>query len=334
MNTFGRSFRCTTFGESHGKALGVVIDGCPAGIELSEADIQPMLDRRRPGTSDLTSPRKEPDRVDIVSGTFEGRTTGCPIAMLVRNRDSRPVDYEQIAGVFRPGHADFCYQKKYGIRDFRGGGRSSGRETVARVAAGAVAMKCLSLRGISITGKILEIHGKTIPCDMEEEIRKAQSGGDSVGGIVEISACNCPPGLGDPVFGKLDALIAHAMMSIGAVKGVEIGAGFAAARLKGSEHNDQMKQGAFLSNNAGGILGGISNGNDIIVRIAVKPTPSIAIPQKTIDVSGQEVEISIEGRHDPCIVPRIVPVAEAMLALVLLDCLLEDAKYHNISGSE
>jgi chorismate synthase len=327
MNTFGRSFRCTTFGESHGKAVGVVIDGCPPGIELFESDIQPLLDRRRPGQSDLTSPRKEPDRVEILSGTFEGRTTGTPIALIVRNVEFRSADYDRIAAIFRPGHADYTWQKKYGIRDYRGGGRSSGRETVARVAAGAVAMKCLSRHNISIGSTIIEVHGKTIPCDMEDEIRKAISEGDSVGGIVEIFACNCPPGLGDPVFGKLDALIAQAMMSIGAVKGVEIGDGFCAARMYGSEQNDQMGEDGFLSNHAGGILGGISNGNDIVVRIAVKPTPSISSPQKTLDITGRETEIVIEGRHDPCIVPRIAPVAESMLALVLMDCYLEQEKY-------
>ena len=327
MNTFGRSFRCTTFGESHGKAVGAVIDGCPPGIELFESDIQPLLDRRRPGQSDLTSPRKEPDRVEILSGTFEGRTTGTPIALMVRNVEFQSADYDRMAGIFRPGHADYTWQKKYGIRDYRGGGRSSGRETVARVAAGAVAMKCLSRHNISIGSTIVEIHGKTIPCDMEEEIRNAIAAGDSVGGVVEICACNCPPGLGDPVFGKLDALIAQAMMSIGAVKGVEIGDGFCAARVFGSEQNDQMGESGFLSNHAGGILGGISNGNDIVVRIAVKPTPSISSPQKTVDITGRETEIVIEGRHDPCIVPRIAPVAESMLALVLMDCYLEQEKY-------
>lgn len=327
MNTFGRSFRCTTFGESHGKAVGVVVDGCPPGMELSESDIQPLLDRRRPGQSDLSSPRKEPDRVEILSGTFEGMTTGAPIAMLVTNVDHRSADYDQIAGIFRPGHADYTWQKKYGIRDHRGGGRSSGRETIARVAAGAVAMKYLSGHSISISSSFVEIHGKTLLREMEDEIRKARSRGDSVGGIVEITASNCPPGLGDPVFGKLDALIAHAMMSIGAVKGVEIGDGFAAARMFGSDHNDQMDETGYLSNHAGGILGGISNGNDIIVRIAVKPTPSISVLQKTQDVEGRKTEITIQGRHDPCIVPRIAPVAESMLALVLVDCWLEQKKY-------
>jgi chorismate synthase len=327
MNTFGRNFRITTFGESHGAAVGVVIDGCPSRLELSTQDVQPFLDRRRPGASPLTSARKESDRVEILSGVFEGKTTGAPVAMMVKNEDVRPEDYAALRDVFRPGHADFTYQEKYGIRDHRGGGRSSGRETVARVAAGAVAMKILGQAGIRITGTILEVHGKTSPGEIEQEILAAKTAGDSVGGIVEIVAQGCPAGLGDPVFGKLDAMIAGAMMGIGAVKGVEIGDGFAAARKSGSGNNDPITRDGFASNHAGGILGGISTGQEIVVRIAVKPTPSIAKPQKTRDVNSDEVEIAIKGRHDPCIVPRIVPVAEAMLALVLADCLLEQAKY-------
>ena len=327
MNTFGNNFRITTFGESHGPALGVVIDGCPAGMELSEIDIQPLLDRRRPGTSHLTSPRKEGDKVEILSGIFEGKTTGTPIALMVRNENQQSKDYEELKEKFRPGHADFTYQVKYGIRDHRGGGRSSGRETLSRVAAGAVAMKCLAERGITITGTIREVHGKTNPVEIENEILAVKSTGDSVGGIVQVTATGCPVGLGDPVFGKLDALIAGAMMGIGAVKGVEIGDGFTAARKFGSENNDPMTADGFASNHAGGILGGISSGQDIIVRIAVKPTPSIAKIQQTRDIHGNVCEISIGGRHDPCIVPRIVPVAEAMLALVLMDCILEQAKY-------
>lgn len=327
MNTFGRNFRITTFGESHGAAVGVVIDGCPPRIELSAGDIQPLLDRRRPGTSPLMSPRKEPDRVEILSGIFEGTTTGTPIALLVRNEDSHSGDYDTLKDVFRPGHADFTYQEKYGIRDYRGGGRSSGRETVGRVAAGAVAQKILSAHGIAITGKILAVHGKSGQQEIEAEIRSAKEAGDSVGGIVEIVARGCPAGLGDPVFGKLDALIAGAMMSIGAVKGVEIGDGFAAAGKLGSGNNDQMTADRFLSNHAGGILGGISSGQDIVVRIAVKPTPSIQKMQTTRDCHGNQVDLSIQGRHDPCIVPRIVPVAEAMMALVLVDCWLEQEKY-------
>jgi chorismate synthase len=327
MNTFGRNFKITTFGESHGTAIGVVIDGCPAGIKLAEEDIQPFLDRRRPGTSPLTSPRQEMDRIEILSGIFEGITTGMPIAMIVRNQDTRPGDYDALKDVFRPGHADFTYQEKYGIRDHRGGGRSSGRETVGRVAAGAVAMKFLARQGISITGMILEVHGKTTLREIEQEILAAKECGDSVGGIAEIVASGCPAGLGDPVFGKLDALVAGAMMGIGAVKGVEIGDGFAVAQKFGSENNDPMTADGFAGNHAGGILGGISTGQDIVVRIAVKPTPSIAKVQQTRDMNGNVVDISVVGRHDPCIVPRIVPVAEAMLALVLVDCLLEQAKY-------
>jgi chorismate synthase len=327
MNTFGRNFRITTFGESHGPALGVVIDGCPAGMALSESDIQPFLDRRRPGTSPLTSPRKESDKIEILSGIFEGKTTGTTIALMVRNENQQSKDYEELREKFRPGHADFTYQEKYGIRDHRGGGRSSGRETLSRVAAGAVAMKCLAKRGITITGTICEVHGKKDPAEMEQEILAAKAAGDSVGGIVQVTATGCPTGLGDPVFGKLDALIAGAMMGIGAVKGVEIGDGFAAAEKFGSENNDPMTADGFLSNHAGGILGGISSGQDIIVRIAVKPTPSIAKIQKTRDIHGNVVDISVGGRHDPCIVPRIVPVAEAMLALVLMDCVLEQEKY-------
>jgi chorismate synthase len=329
MNTFGRNFRCTTFGESHGAALGVVIDGCPPGIDLCEEEVQALLDRRRPGRSDLSTQRKEPDRVRILSGVFEGRTTGAPIAMTVMNTDVRSEDYMALKDVFRPGHADFTYDAKYGARDHRGGGRSSGRETVARVAAGAVATKLLSQRGIEITGTILEIGGETDPGRMESAIRDAMDERDSVGGIVECVARNCPPGLGDPVFGKLDAAIAGAMMGIGAVKGVEIGEGFGAARMMGSEHNDQIDREGFMSNHAGGILGGISNGSDIVVRIAVKPTASIGKEQRTIDRYRNPVTISVKGRHDPCIVPRIVPVAESMLALVIADSLLEQEKYRS-----
>ncbi len=334
MNTFGRNFRCTTFGESHGKAIGVVIDGCPPGLALSEADIQPLLDRRRPGRSPLASARQEADRVEILSGVFEGRTTGAPIVLLIENRDVRSGDYEPLRTLFRPGHADFTYQAKYGLRDHRGGGRSSGRETAARVAAAAVAMKILAARGIRIAAKIMEIHRRTDPAEMEREIAAAQAAGDSVGGVVEVAATGVPPGLGDPVFGKLDAQIASAMMGIGAVKGVEIGEGFRAARLFGSENNDPITPQGFASNHAGGILGGISTGQEIVVRIAVKPTASIRKVQSTVDTENRPVEISIQGRHDPCIVPRILPVAESMLALVILDCLLEQAKYRSLDAGE
>ncbi len=327
MNTFGRNFRCTTFGESHGTALGVVIDGCPAGIFLCEEDIQPVLDRRRPGQSELVSQRKEPDRVEILSGVFGNKTTGAPVALVIRNADSNSRDYADLAGVFRPGHADITWQKKFGFRDHRGGGRSSGRETVARVAAGAVAIKVLRQAGIAVNARILEIHGKTTPEEMDREIRAARDSGDSVGGIVEIIAKGCPAGIGDPVFGKLDAMIAGAMMGIGAVKGVEIGDGFGPAAVFGHENNDPIVKDGFMSNHAGGILGGISTGADIVARIAVKPTPSISREQKTISTCGEPQTISVHGRHDPCIVPRIVPVAESMLALVILDALIEQAKY-------
>jgi len=323
MNTFGKNFRVTTFGESHGKALGAVIDGCPAGLALGEEDIQGLLDRRRPGKGPLGSARGEKDRVEILAGTFEGTTTGMPIALLIENEDVRSQDYAQLRDAFRPGHADVTYFAKYGIRDHRGGGRSSGRETVARVAAGAVALRILEGNGITVTGRIVEVHGTTGPQEIEHEILAAKEAGDSVGGIAEIVATGCPAGLGDPVFGKLDAAIAGAMMGIGAVKGVEIGDGFAAAGKFGSENNDPMTADGFSSNHAGGILGGISTGQEIVVRIAVKPTPSIAKIQKTRDIHGNVVDISVKGRHDPCIVPRIVPVAEAMLALVLVDALLE-----------
>lgn len=327
MNTFGRNFAVTTFGESHGPAVGAVIDGCPSRVPLSETDIQPFLDRRRPGRSPLTSGRIETDVVEILSGTFEGKTTGTPIALFVRNRDMNSTDYEPFREKFRPGHADFTYQEKYGIRDFRGGGRSSGRETVGRVAAGAVALKCLAGHGIAVSSRILSVHGVTGEKEIDREILSAKSSGDSVGGIAEIVATGCPAGLGDPVAGKLDAAIAGAMMGIGAVKGVEIGDGFAVAGRFGSENNDPMTGTGFASNHAGGILGGISSGQDIVVRIGVKPTPSIAKVQKTRDIHGNEVDITVGGRHDPCIVPRILPVAEAMLGLVLIDAVLEQQKY-------
>lgn len=330
MNTFGRFFRVTTFGESHGPAIGAVVDGVPPGLPLSAGDIQPMLDRRRPG-GPLASPRKETDAVEILSGVFEGRTTGTPIALLIRNRDVRSGDYDALRDVFRPGHADYTYLRKYGLRDHRGGGRSSGRETAARVAAGAVAVAVLKTHGIAVAGSVREVHGKTDPAEMEAEVRAAQARGDSVGGIVEVRASGVQPGLGSPVFGKLDAAIAGAMMGIGAVKGVEIGEGFAAARLYGSENNDAMDASGFLSNHAGGVLGGISTGQEVVVRLAVKPTPSIALPQRTVDVHGEEREIAIKGRHDPCIAFRLVPVAEAMLALVLVDAVLEQGMYGTVA---
>jgi chorismate synthase len=350
-NSFGRIFKVTTWGESHGEAIGVVVDGCPSGLELSEAEIQHELDRRKPGVSEVTTERKEVDKVTILSGVFEGRTLGSPISMLVWNKDVDSSPYEPLKDIPRPGQADFSYQMKYGIRDYRGGGRASGRETVARVAAGAIAKKVLKTFGIQILGHVVEIGGirardvhveeivgnverNAVRCAdleaarrMEALIKKVKEEGDSVGGIVEVIVLGVPPGLGEPVFNKLDAELAKALMSIGAVKGVEIGAGFGAASMKGSEMNDEfiIKDGRTRTrtNNAGGILGGISTGEPVIARIAVKPTPSIAKPQRSVDIiKMEEVEIEIKGRHDPCICPRIVPVAEAMVALTLVDCLM------------
>ena len=348
-NTFGQIFRVMTWGESHGAAMGVVVDGCPAELELSEADVQHELDRRKPGVSELTTERKEADEVKILSGVFGGKTLGTPISMLVWNKDVDSSPYERIKNVARPGQADFTYQMKYGIRDYRGGGRASGRETVARVAAGAIAKKILAMHDIQILGHVVEIGGivakevgieelrknvdkNAVRCadseaagKMEALIKQVKAAGDSVGGIVEVIAFGVPTGLGEPVFDKLDAELAKALMSIGAVKGVEIGAGFAAARMKGSEMNDEfiIKEGriSVRTNNAGGILGGISTGAPVVCRIAVKPTASISKPQRSVDMAKmEEVELKIEGRHDPCICPRIVPVAEAMVALVLVDC--------------
>ena len=329
--------------------MGVVVDGCPVELELSEADVQHELDRRKPGVSELTTERKEADEVKILSGVFDGKTLGTPISMLVWNKDVDSSPYERIKNVARPGQADFTYQMKYGIRDYRGGGRASGRETAARVAAGAIAKKILAMHDIQILGHVVEIGGivakevgieelrknvdkNAVRCadseaagKMEALIKQVKAAGDSVGGIVEVIAFGVPTGLGEPVFDKLDAELANALMSIGAVKGVEIGAGFAAARMKGSEMNDEfiIKEGRIRTktNNAGGILGGISTGAPVVCRIAVKPTASISKPQRSVDMAKmEEVELKIEGRHDPCICPRIVPVAEAMVALVLVDC--------------
>ncbi|MEA2032815.1 MAG: chorismate synthase [Euryarchaeota archaeon] len=348
-NTFGNIFKVTTWGESHGAAMGVVVDGCPAGLELSEADVQHELDRRKPGVSEITTERKEADEVKILSGVFDGKTLGTPISMLVWNKDVDSSPYERIKNVARPGQADFTYQMKYGIRDYRGGGRASGRETAARVAAGAIAKKILAMHDIQILGHVVEIGGiiakevgieelktnvdeNAVRCadseaagKMEALIKQVKAAGDSVGGIVEVIAFDVPTGLGEPVFDKLDAELAKALMSIGAVKGVEMGAGFAAARMKGSEMNDEfiIKEGRISTrtNNAGGILGGISTGAPVVCRIVVKPTASISKPQRSVDMAKmEEVELKIEGRHDPCICPRIVPVAEAMVALVLVDC--------------
>jgi chorismate synthase len=339
-NTLGKLFTVTTFGESHGPALGCIVDGCPPGMALSEADIQPWLELRRTGTSRHTSQRKEPDQVKILSGIFEGRTTGTPIGLLVENQDQRSRDYEKIKDRFRPGHADYTYQQKYGFRDYRGGGRSSARETVMRVAAGAIARKYLAERlGVQIRGYLaqlgpLELEPKSIDTsydnpffspdpsrleELEQYMIDLRRDGDSVGARVNVIASGVPVGLGEPVFDRLDAQIAHAMMSINAVKGVEIGAGFAAVAQRGSQHRDELTPQGFRSNNAGGILGGISTGQDIVVSIALKPTSSITIPGETIDVDGNVTDVITTGRHDPCVGLRATPIAEAMLALVLMD---------------
>lgn len=338
-NTFGEIVRVTTFGESHGEAIGAVLDGILPGIPLSQADIQWELDRRRPGQSSVSTQRNEKDAVRILSGVFEGKTTGTPICLIINNDDQKSFHYDALREIFRPGHADFTFWKKYGLRDYRGGGRSSGRETAGRVAAGAVAKKLLSERGISITAFALMIGGvfgetedlsaiESNPVraadtqkalEMEESVLAAKREGDSVGGIVKCIIKGCPVGLGDPVFFKLDARLASAFFSVGAVKGFELGAGFEAANMRGSENNDAMAGGNFLSNNAGGILGGISTGEDIVIRAAIKPTPSVTKEQQTCDIHGSDRTIRIEGRHDPCIVPRIIPVLEAMAALVILD---------------
>jgi chorismate synthase len=343
MGSFkGRILRVATFGESHGPGLGVVLEGVPAGLELDRAQIQDELDKRRPGTSPHVSPRREPDQVEILSGLAEGITLGTPIAMLVRNQDARTRDYSELAKVFRPGHADYTYWRKYGTTPQPGGGRASGRETLARVAAGAAAKVMLEPIGISFAaytvsvgkvqaGRIDPKFAMTHPLRaadpdlaeaMVEEINKARESGDSVGGVVELVVENAPAGLGDPVFDKLDGLLGGAMFSIGGVKGVEIGAGFGAAIRRGSENNDQMGPEGFLSNHAGGILGGISNGQPIVMRLAVKPTPSISREQSTQDIDGRQTVISIKGRHDPCLCPRVAPVAEAMAALVIADAWL------------
>ena len=343
-NTLGTLFTVTTYGESHGPALGCVVDGCPPGLPLTEEDIQRDVERRRSGTSRYTSQRREPDRVRILSGVFAGVTTGTPIGLLVENTDQRSYDYEKIKDQFRPGHADYTYQQKYGLRDFRGGGRSSARETVMRVAAGAIARKFLAAKGIEIFGylaqmgsirlALLDRHAidtnpffcaepARVP-DLEAMIDALRRDGDSIGARVNVVATGVPPGLGEPVFDRLDADLAHAMMSINAVKGVEIGAGFASVEQRGSQHRDQMTPQGFLSNEAGGTLGGISSGQDVLVSMAIKPTSSIVKPGRSIDVAGQPVEVVTTGRHDPCVGLRAVPIAEAMLALVLADHYLRD----------
>ncbi|MFD2117077.1 chorismate synthase [Paenibacillus yanchengensis] len=338
-STFGERFKVTTFGESHGVAVGVIIDGVTPGIEIDESYIQVQMDRRKPGQSSVTTPRKEYDKINIVSGIFEGKTTGAPMSIILYNKDMRPEAYSDIKNSFRPGHADFTYLQKYGHRDHRGSGRASGRETASRVAAGAVARKSLEGRGVSVvafTKAIGGITGETFdetiieknavraadPIAAEKMIQKVEAlaaAGDSCGGIVECRIRGVVPGIGEPTFDKLDAELAKAMLSIGAVKGIEIGSGFAAAEMQGSEHNDQMDKNGFKTNHAGGIVGGISTGAEIVFRIAVKPTSSISVPQQTMNQAGEETEIVTIGRHDPCICPRIVPVVEAMACLVIED---------------
>lgn len=342
-NTFGRSFSVTTFGESHGVALGAIVDGCPPGLELSEADLQRDLDRRRPGQSKYTTQRREEDRVRILSGVFEGRTTGTPIGLVIDNTDQRSRDYSKIKDVFRPAHADFTYQRKYGIRDYRGGGRASARETAMRVAAAGIAKKYLREHcGTVIRGFLSQIGGiKPIARDWDEVennpffcpdpaqvaaiaelIDALRRQGDSIGARVSVVAESVPAGLGEPVFDKLDADLAHALMSINAVKGVEIGSGFEVVTQRGTEHRDEMDASGFLSNQAGGILGGISTGQDIVVSLALKPTSSLTTPGRGLNEQGEAVEVVTTGRHDPCVGIRATPIAEAMVALVLMDHLL------------
>jgi chorismate synthase len=339
-NSFGRLFVVTTFGESHGAAIGGIVDGCPPGLALCAADLQVDLDRRRPGRSRHTTQRRESDRVEILSGLFEGKTTGTPIGLIIRNEDQRSNDYSGIAAKFRPGHADYTYTMKYGTRDYRGGGRSSARETAIRVAAGGVAKKYLRDRlGIEVRGFLSQLgpirpkgldwaqveqnpffcpDAQTVP-ELEAYMDALRKDGDSIGAEVTVVATGVPPGLGEPIFDRLDADIAHALMSINAVKGVEIGAGFGSVTQKGSEHRDPLTPEGFQSNNAGGVLGGISSGQDVVARIALKPTSSIRLPARTIDRAGAPTEIVTKGRHDPCVGIRATPIAEAMLAIVLMD---------------
>lgn len=343
-NSLGVLFKVTTWGESHGPATGAVVEGCPSGIDITESDIQKALDRRKPGMIASSSPRKEEDAVKILSGTFLGKTTGTPISLIMENKNVDSSAYEEIKDVFRPGHGDYTYFKKYGIRDYRGGGRASARETAARVAAGAIAGKIISREGIEVLayakalGGIVVIPGRisrediaasSLMCPdpdatraMEKKLEEARRSGDSLGGIVEIIVRGCPPGLGEPVFDKMDADLAKALMGIGSVKGVEIGAGFQVAEMTGSEANDSIAPTGFLTNHAGGILAGITTGQDIIIRVACKPIASITKVQKTIDIHGNPAEISIKGRHDVAVIPRIIPVCEAMVSIVLADYLL------------
>ena len=339
-NSFGKLFTVTSFGESHGAALGCIIDGCPPGLELSEADMQRDLDRRKPGTSRHTTQRREADEVKILSGIFEGKTTGTPIGLVIENTDQRSKDYSKISEQFRPAHADYTYTHKYGVRDYRGGGRSSARETAMRVAAGAVARKFLEQRlGIRIRGYLSQlgpikaekldwdqVHQNPFFCpdadkvpEMEAYMDALRKEGDSIGARINVVAEGVPPGLGEPIFDRLDADLAHALMSINAVKGVEIGAGFDCIEQKGTEHRDEMTPEGFLSNNAGGVLGGISSGQPIVASIALKPTSSLRLPGRSIDVHGNPVEVVTTGRHDPCVGIRATPIAEAMMAIVLMD---------------
>jgi len=339
-NTLGSLFTVTTFGESHGVAIGCIVDGCPPGMALSEADIQPDLDRRKPGTSRHTTQRREDDCVRILSGVFEGKTTGTPIALLIENTDQRSKDYSDIAQSFRPGHADYSYQQKYGIRDYRGGGRSSARETAARVAAGAIAKKWLHERyGVKIRGYLSqlgpirienvdwhEIERNPFFCpdaskvaEMETFMDALRKSGDSIGARLTVVAEGVPPGWGEPVFDRLDADIAHALMSINAVKGVEIGDGFACVEARGTDYRDEITPDGFMSNHAGGVLGGISSGQNVVAHIALKPTSSIRLPGQSVNLHGETAEVMTTGRHDPCVGIRATPIAEAMLALVLID---------------
>ncbi len=338
-NSFGTLFKVTTFGESHGKALGAIIDGVEAGLELSAEDIQKDLDKRKPGTSELVTSRKESDKVQILSGVFQGKTTGTPIALVVFNEDQNSSSYENLKEIFRPGHADYTYFKKYGVRDYRGGGRSSGRETISRVAAGAIARKILLKSNITICAYVIKAAGieckkvdlseidknymRAPDCEtagaMKQKILQLKSEGNSAGGIVECVIKGVPAGIGEPVFDKLNADLAKAMMSIPSIKGIEFGIGFGCADMTGLDNNDQMSSEGFLSNNSGGILGGISTGQDIMFRLAIKPTPSISQAQMTIDIAGKDALCNISGRHDPCICPRMVPVVEAMAAITIVD---------------
>lgn len=351
-NSFGDVFRVTTYGESHGKGIGVVIDGCPSGMSLSPQDFESEMSRRRPGLGAFDTPRKEEDRVEILSGVFEGLTTGAPISLFILNKDARSQSYEILKSLFRPGHADYTYFKKYGHFDFHGAGRYSARETAARVAAGVVAGKILDPKGIIVSAYTIELGGiraesfgmdkvigSKLYCPdpkaevlMEEALKKAGEDGDSLGGIVEVKVIGCPPGLGEPVFDKLDADIAKAVMSIGAIKGVEIGAGFEASRLKGSENNDPITPKGFRTNRSGGILGGISNGDEIIIRVCVKPIPSIGMEQDTVDREGRPSKISMTGRFDVCAIPRVIPVLEAMVKLVLADHYLRFIAMNTLQG--